>query len=68
MSFIMSRQKCGDCGEEWNIATGTFGYGAPGECHKCKSADIENIGAGWKMSDGSIYPKPYEENKHDNPF
>lgn len=57
----MSRQKCAECGEEWNIATGTFGYGAPDKCPRCKSSKIEYVGAGWKMSDGTIYPEPYEK-------
>lgn len=67
MSFIMSRQKCGNCGEEWNIATGSFGYGSPKECHKCKLANIHYLGEGWKMSDGTIYPEPYKPEEKQNP-
>ena len=61
----MSRLSCKECGEEMNIAEGTFGYGRPKECPKCKSANLENIGAGWRMSDGSIYPELFEgDNKN----
>lgn len=35
MSFIQSTIKCKNCGNENNIATGTFGYGVPKDCDMC---------------------------------
>jgi hypothetical protein len=51
---------CKDCGEEMNVAEGTFGYGIPKKCPVCGKHDLIKISDGWKMNDGTIYPEPYD--------
>jgi DNA-directed RNA polymerase subunit RPC12/RpoP len=53
MSFIPFRQRCDDCGEEWNAAfgiVGTMQIAAPPEkCHKCGSKNLTKVADGWKF-------------------
>ncbi len=48
MSFIMVCIKCQDCGKEMNVALGTFGYGMPEKCPKCKGENFVKISNEWK--------------------
>lgn len=62
MSYMMFQQRCKKCEAEWNAAFGIVGMtqiaAPPNECPRCGSKDMEKIADGWKMDDGSIFPKP----------
>jgi DNA-directed RNA polymerase subunit RPC12/RpoP len=51
MSYIQFRQKCEECGKEWNAAFGIVGSTIvaepPKECPRCKSEKIIKIADDW---------------------
>ena len=55
MSFIMFQLKCEKCGDEMNVADGTFGYGVPKKCPTCGSDKLVKIADGWKHPE---FPSP----------
>lgn len=58
MSFIQLTIRCKQCGNENNIALGTFGYGTPENCYKCGKESngdtdpwYEVINGGWNAKE-----------------
>jgi DNA-directed RNA polymerase subunit RPC12/RpoP len=53
MSYILSRQKCGNCSAEWNSAVGVVGTtqiaAAPTKCPHCGSTNFTKISDSWEM-------------------
>lgn len=64
MSFMIFRQRCAICGEEWNASFGVVHLtkiaSPPKVCPKCGSERLIKIADHWIMGDGSIFPKPRE--------
>lgn len=52
MSYIPFRQKCEDCGKEWNTAFGVLGTTiiseAPKKCPHCDSENLKTLDDDWK--------------------
>lgn len=52
MSYIPFRQKCEDCGEEWNTAFGILGTTiiaeSPKTCPHCNSKNLKRLAEEWK--------------------
>lgn len=63
MSYMMFRQQCADCKAVWNAAFGIVGTtqiaAPPKKCPECQSSNIVKFADGWRMNDGTIYPKPF---------